>query len=63
VLDALELGRVVLVGHDAGGPDAIDYALDQPGRVERATLFLAEVSEAKKRHAAAPPAGQAPRRR
>jgi haloalkane dehalogenase len=39
VLDALDLGRVVLVGHDAGGPDAIDYALDQPGRVERLVLL------------------------
>jgi haloalkane dehalogenase len=39
VLDALDLGRVVLVGHDAGGPDAIEFALDQPGRVERLVLL------------------------
>jgi pimeloyl-ACP methyl ester carboxylesterase len=39
VLDALGLGRVVLVGHDAGGPDAIEFALDQPGRVQRLVLL------------------------
>ena len=26
VLDSLDLGRVTLVGHDASGPDAIDFA-------------------------------------
>jgi haloalkane dehalogenase len=39
VLDALDLDRVVLVGHDAGGPDAIDYTLSQPDRVERLILL------------------------
>lgn len=39
VLDALDLRHVVLVGHDAGGPDAIDFALDQPARVERLVLL------------------------
>jgi len=39
VLDALELDRMVLVGHDAGGPDAIDYALSEPGRVDHLVLL------------------------
>jgi haloalkane dehalogenase len=39
VLDALGLDRVVLVGHDAGGPDAIDYAVGQPGRVAQLVLL------------------------
>ena len=39
VLDALRLDRVVLVGHDAGGPDAIDYALGEPGRVAQLVLL------------------------
>jgi haloalkane dehalogenase len=39
VLDALQLDRVALVGHDAGGPDAIDYALGQPGRVAQLILL------------------------
>jgi haloalkane dehalogenase len=39
VLDALDLGRVVLVGHDAAGPDAVDFTLDQPDRVERLVLL------------------------
>src|SRR5262249_44973328 len=33
VLDSLGLGRVVLVGHDASGPDAIDFALCAAGGV------------------------------
>jgi pimeloyl-ACP methyl ester carboxylesterase len=33
VLDSLELGQVGLVGHDASGPDAIDFALGEPSRV------------------------------
>jgi pimeloyl-ACP methyl ester carboxylesterase len=32
------LDRVVLVGHDAG-PDAIDYAMGEPGRVEQLVLL------------------------
>jgi haloalkane dehalogenase len=39
VLDGLGLDRVVLVGHDAGGPDAIDYAVAQPGRVAQLVLL------------------------
>ena len=39
VLDALELERVVLVGHDASGPDAIDYALDAPERISQLILL------------------------
>ena len=39
MLDALGLDRVVLVGHDAGGPDAIDYAVGQPGRVAQLVLL------------------------
>jgi haloalkane dehalogenase len=39
VLDALELGRVTLVGHDASGPDAIDFAVGEPGRVGRLILL------------------------
>jgi haloalkane dehalogenase len=33
VLDSLKLGQVGLAGHDASGPDAIDFALGEPGRV------------------------------
>src|SRR5262245_52970978 len=33
VLDSLRLGPVALVGHDASGPDAIDFAASRPGRV------------------------------
>lgn len=39
VLDRLQLDRVVLVAHDAGGPDAIDYALREPDRVDRLVLL------------------------
>jgi pimeloyl-ACP methyl ester carboxylesterase len=39
VLDSLELGRVTLVGHDASGPDAIDFALGEPGRVGHLILL------------------------
>jgi pimeloyl-ACP methyl ester carboxylesterase len=35
----LQLDRVVLVGHDAGGPDAIDYTLREPGRVDQLILL------------------------
>ena len=31
--------RVVLVGHDASGPDAIDYALDAPERISQLILL------------------------
>jgi haloalkane dehalogenase len=39
VLDSLELGGVTLVGHDASGPDAIDFALGEPGRVGHLILL------------------------
>jgi len=39
VLDELGIDRVVLVGHDASGPDAIDYALHHPHRVARLVLL------------------------
>ena len=39
VLDALELAQVVLVGHDASGPDAVDFALTEPGRVAHLILL------------------------
>jgi haloalkane dehalogenase len=39
VLDALELGRVGLAGHDASGPDVIDFALNEPGRVGHLVLL------------------------
>ena len=39
VLDSLQLGRVVLVGHDASGPDAIDFAVADPGRVGQLVLL------------------------
>src|SRR6266496_4805268 len=39
VLDSLELGRVGLVGHDASGPDAIDFTLNEPGRVGHLILL------------------------
>jgi haloalkane dehalogenase len=39
VLDSLELDRVGLAGHDASGPDAIDFALGEPGRVGHLILL------------------------
>jgi pimeloyl-ACP methyl ester carboxylesterase len=39
VLDSLELDRVTLVGHDASGSVAIDYALSQPCRVGHLVLL------------------------
>lgn len=39
VLDALGLDRVTLVGHDASGPVAIDYALNEPRRVGHIVLL------------------------
>ena len=39
VLDALQLRRVVLVGHDGSGPDAIDFAVTEPGRVGQLVLL------------------------
>jgi haloalkane dehalogenase len=39
VLDALELDRVVLVGHDASGPVAIDYTISEPHGVGHLILL------------------------
>jgi pimeloyl-ACP methyl ester carboxylesterase len=39
VLDALDLERVVLVGHDASGAVAVDHALAFPDRVEHVVLM------------------------
>ncbi|SEP04713.1 alpha/beta fold hydrolase [Actinacidiphila rubida] len=39
VIDGLGLEKIVLVGHDAGGPVAIQYALAHPDRVERLVLL------------------------
>jgi haloalkane dehalogenase len=39
VLDALQLEKVVLVGHDAGGPAALNLALDHPDRVASVVLM------------------------
>ena len=39
VLDALGLARITLVGHDASGPVAIDYALSHPRRVGHLVLL------------------------
>lgn len=39
VLDSLELEQVALVGHDASGPDAIDFALSEPNRVAHLILL------------------------
>jgi pimeloyl-ACP methyl ester carboxylesterase len=39
VLDSLELAPVGLVAHDASGPDAIDFALAEPGRVDQLILL------------------------
>lgn len=39
VLDSLEIERALLVGHDAGGPVAVNFTLDHPGRVSRLVLM------------------------
>jgi haloalkane dehalogenase len=39
VLDALDIDRAVLVGHDASGPVAVDFALAHPDRVSRLVLM------------------------
>jgi pimeloyl-ACP methyl ester carboxylesterase len=38
-VETLGLDRVVLVGHDASGPEAIEWALDHPDRVGRLVLL------------------------
>lgn len=39
VIEALELDRPVLVGHDSGGPVVINYCLDNPGRISHLVLL------------------------
>jgi haloalkane dehalogenase len=39
VLDALAVERVGLVAHDASGPVAVDYAVDQPDRITQLILL------------------------
>jgi haloalkane dehalogenase len=39
VIDGLELENVMLVGHDASGPVAINYALEHPERVRQLVLL------------------------
>jgi haloalkane dehalogenase len=39
VLDGLGIDRAVLVGHDASGPDAVAFAVAQPGRVAHLVLL------------------------
>jgi haloalkane dehalogenase len=39
VLDALGMERAVVVGHDAGGPVAVNFMLDHPDRVSRLVLI------------------------
>jgi len=39
VFDALKLERAVLVGHDASGPEAVQFALAHPERVARLVLL------------------------
>jgi haloalkane dehalogenase len=50
VLDALDLERVVLVGHDAGGAVAVDYALGHPERVEHLVFMDAFYGHAPQLH-------------
>jgi pimeloyl-ACP methyl ester carboxylesterase len=39
VVEALALDKIVPVGHDAGGPTAINFALKHPGRTAAVTLM------------------------
>jgi pimeloyl-ACP methyl ester carboxylesterase len=39
VLDSLALDEVVLVGHDASGPVAIDYGIEHPDRIRQIVLL------------------------
>src|SRR6266536_249608 len=39
LLDSLDLDQVALVGHDASGPDAIEFALNEPGRIGHLALL------------------------
>jgi pimeloyl-ACP methyl ester carboxylesterase len=46
VVDALKLNEIIPVGHDAGGPTAINFALKHPGRTEAAILINAFYGDA-----------------
>ncbi|MBV8398521.1 MAG: alpha/beta fold hydrolase, partial [Acetobacteraceae bacterium] len=46
VVDALKLEKVVLVGHDAGGPAAVNFALKHPERAAAVVLMNAFYGEA-----------------
>ena len=39
VLDALDIDRAVLVGHDASGPDAVSFAVAHPERITHLVLL------------------------
>jgi haloalkane dehalogenase len=39
VVDWLDLDQFILVGHDASGPVAIDFAIENPGRISNLVLF------------------------
>lgn len=39
VIDTLDLDRIVLAGHDASGPEAIQWTLEHPNRVDRLILL------------------------
>jgi len=46
VVDALKLDKIIPVGHDAGGPAAINFALKHPGRTVAAILMNAFYGDA-----------------
>ena len=46
VVEALKLDKVVPVGHDAGGPAAINFALRHPGRTDAVVLMNVFYGEA-----------------
>lgn len=46
VVDALKLEKVVLVGHDAGGPAAVNFALKHPARAAAVVLMNVFYGEA-----------------
>ena len=46
VIDALQIDRAVLVGHDAGGAAAVNFALRHPARAHRVVLLNAFYGDA-----------------
>jgi haloalkane dehalogenase len=46
VVDALSLETIIPVGHDAGGPTAVNFALKHPGRTAAVTLINAFYGDA-----------------